>query len=168
MEQQDTNINNAQRFFRWVNDSLYPSQRDKPRTMAELAERVVREVKDLRSRTSQGEDVDALAQMRVELARLRQQVDGLTAANAELGLLLRQPQDVRDERRQHQLAEEGMALIRSKLSGGVIVGVAKDEDNATFGLIVHRPTGEHVRAWLYRDECKVGPVHVEIEEECDA
>lgn len=147
---------------------LYPCPTDKPRTFEELADRIVREVRNLRSMPRPDDGIDALVQMRVDLARLREQNDGLVAANAELGRLLRQPQIERDEASYHQIAEEGMALVRAKLAGGEIVGVVKDEDNATFGLVVHVPTGEHVRMWMYRDDCQIGPVHVDIEEGCDA
>lgn len=168
MEEQDTNINNTQRIFRWITDSLYPVGRDRPRSMAELAERVVREVKDLRSRASQDGHMVSLAhkleQMRGEQERLRQQVDGLTAANSELGLLLRRP----TEEELHKGAEKAMAMIRKNLSGGVIVGVVKDEDKATFGIVVHLPTGQHVHLWLYKDDRKVGPALIEIDEDCDA
>ncbi len=169
MDEQNNNINknNSQRLYRWMADSLYPIPKDQPRTFAELAERVVREVQDLRSRTSPGgepmflrQELDALMEKTRDLKKQR---DGFAAANAELGLLLQ-----RDEDQEHKNAEQAMALIRERLAGGVIVGVAKNEDTASFGLVVHVPEGHHVRLWLYRDERKAGAVQVELEEEPDA
>lgn len=139
---------------RRIANELYPD--DVPRTFGDLCQQVCDEVRAFRQ-----EEQKQLARLEEKYESLEKQCQGYASANAALGWLLKQ-----NEAQAHEAAERAMAMVRTRLAGGRIIGVIKDEDKATFGLIViMEESGEQYRVWMHKDERKNSPAYVEIEVE---